>query len=337
VIRVLVVDDSAFARKVIREVLSAHPEIEAVDFARDGLEALEKIATLRPDVITLDLVMPTVDGLGVLRALGPDGPRVVVVSVSGASTELGMQALELGAVELVEKPTALATDRLYELGRELTAKVLTAAGATVRPPRPMRPARARVATGSVSCVVIGTSTGGPPAISRLLSALPADLAVPIAIVVHLPREYTEAFARRLDAASPLRVREASPGLPLAGGEVVIARGGVHLTLARARGSELVVTRLDADPGRHLHRPSVDVLFESAAAVYGSHVLGVVLTGMGDDGTAGARAIAEAGGEVITEAASTCIVYGMPRSVVEAGYSAASVPLDDMAARIVEKL
>ena len=333
-VRVLVVDDSAFARKVVREVLAAEPRIEVVDIARDGLDALEKIALHRPDVVTLDLTMPGLDGLGVLRALPPDAPRVVVVSVSGATTELGLEALELGAIDVVEKPTALATDRLYDLGKELVTKVLAAAAATARP-RPATPPRRMPAPrpgGATEALVIGASTGGPPAVARLLASLPADLAVPVAVVVHLPVEYTDAFARRLDGASPFRVREAVDGLPLAAGEVVIARGGVHLALERAGGA--VVCRLGVEPVALPHRPAVDVLFASAARAYGGAVLGVVLTGMGSDGLAGARAIVDAGGRVLTEAEASCVVYGMPRCVDEAGLSAGTAPLEELAALIV---
>lgn len=313
-IRVLVVDDSAFARKVLREVLAREPRIEVVDIARDGLDALEKIALLRPDVVTLDLTMPGTDGLGVLRALPADGPRVVVVSVSGATSEAALEALELGAVELVTKPTSLATDRLYELGEELVRKVLAAAAATPRPrlespPPRIEASRVPHVAHSTKLLVIGASTGGPPAIARLLGSLPANFPVPIAIVVHLPVGYTDSFARRLDAQSALRVREAAPGMVLEPGDAVIARGGRHLVLERTGGSMLA--RLDAEPATLPHCPSVDVLFRSAAALHGANVLGLVLTGMGDDGLLGSRAIVEAGGRVMTEAESSCVVYGMP--------------------------
>jgi two-component system, chemotaxis family, protein-glutamate methylesterase/glutaminase len=336
-IRVLVVDDSAFARKVVREVLSQQPDLEIIAIARDGAEALELIAQLQPDVVTLDLVMPTIDGLGVLSALpATGGPRVVVVSVSGATTELGIAALELGAVALIEKPTPLASERLYEIGRDLVAAVRAAAAATPRrfAPAPPPPVIARPPVAD-RVVVIGASTGGPPALTRLLAALPADLGVPVLAVVHLPAEYTEAFARRMDKTSPLAVREASDGAPLVAGEVLIARGGYHLRIAGRPAAARAV--LAEEPADTLFRPSVDVLFTSAAEVYGAGVLGVVLTGMGDDGTAGARAIVRAGGAMLTETEASCVVYGMPRSVVDAGLSAGQAALEDMAPLIVERL
>ncbi len=336
-VRVLVVDDSAFARKVVRQILTAAPGVEVVDIARDGLEALEKIAHHKPDVVTLDLVMPNLDGLGVLRAAQQQagGPRFVVVSISGSDSALGLEALELGAVDVVQKPTALASDRLYEIGRELVSKVVGAA-------------RARAPSGGAAAVVpmlgrapkievllIGASTGGPPAIGRLIAALPADFPVPILVVVHLPAEYTDPFARRLDNPQGLRVREAADGMPIVGGSVTIARGGVHLELARDRKAGLAA-RLTLAPLDLVHRPAVDVLFQSAARVLGPKALGVVLTGMGDDGVAGALALKKSGATVLTEAESSCVVYGMPRAVVAAGASDAEVPLERLAAEIVRR-
>jgi two-component system chemotaxis response regulator CheB len=341
-VRVLIVDDSAFARKVVREILQASPEIEVVGIARDGLEALERIEELRPDVVTLDLVMPDLDGTGVLRALPAGGPRVVVVSISGVHSALGLQALELGAFDIVQKPTAVASDRLYVMDRDLVAKVLTAARASVRPPVPVGAplpiaagATAAEARPALRAIVVGASTGGPPAVGRLLAALPAGFPVPIAVVVHLPVEYTETFAKRLDATTPFIVREASDGLAVGPGEVVVARGGSHLQLGVLPGR--IAAHLSLAPLEALHRPSVDVLFESAARAFGRDVLAVVLTGMGDDGTAGARALKLAGATVLTEAESSCVVYGMPRSVVDAGLSDAAVPLERMAEEIVRRL
>jgi two-component system chemotaxis response regulator CheB len=333
-IRVLVVDDSAFARKVLRQVLSAAPGITVVDTARDGLDALEKIAELKPDVVTLDLLMPHLDGLGVLRSLaGAASPRVVVVSSAGEESELAVTALQTGAVELVHKPTALATDRLYELGEDLVDKVRTAAGAVVRPAAPeqpaVRPERRPAPAPGERLVVVGTSTGGPAALSRLMSSLPADFPAPLALALHIPAGYTEALARRLDLNSELEVVEAAQGVELRPGRAVLARAGMHLRVARDGGQGLAW--LDRVPLQTAHHPSVDVLFQSAAAGWGPGVVGVVLTGMGDDGLEGARAIRAAGGCVLTESAESCVVYGMPRVVVEAGLSDESAPLEEMAA------
>lgn len=335
-VRVLVVDDSAFARKVIREVLSADPRIEVVGIARDGLDAMEKVAALTPDVITLDLVMPNLDGVGVLEALRerPSPPRVVVVTMSDADSERGVAALAAGAFDVVHKPTALATDRLYELGEELVAKVIAAASAPadkLRADVPPRPAPLVHAPGRTRIVVVGASTGGPRAISLLLRALPAEMPVPVAVVVHMPPGYTEAFADRLDGDVPLHVMEAAEGTSLLPRTVLIARAGMHLRVDRA------AAHLDVRPVEQLHRPSVDELFTSAAAAFGDGVLGVVLTGMGSDGLDGARAIRAAGGRVLVEAPESCVVYGMPRAVFDAGLANARVPLEGMAAAIVEQL
>ena len=336
-IRVLIVDDSAFARKVLRQILSASPGLDVVGTARDGLEALEKIAELKPDVITLDLVMPNLDGLGVLDGLPEqDAPRVIVVSVSDADTELGAAALQAGAIDIVRKPTALATQQLYELEHELVRKVRLAAEARSRRASRSEPLAAHLsAVRRHDVIVLGTSTGGPQAITRLLAALPGDLPVPLLIALHIPAGYTEALAARLDTHSALAVREAEPGIVPRAGLVVLARGGSHLRLCAVE--DRIEVALDHRLGSAQHAPSVDLLFESAVALYGARTLGVVLTGMGDDGLIGARAIREAGGSVLTESERSCVVYGMPRCVKEAGYSSGEATIEMMADEIVRQL
>ncbi|WP_164019913.1 chemotaxis-specific protein-glutamate methyltransferase CheB [Pyxidicoccus trucidator] len=341
-IRVLVVDDSAFARKVLRQVLSNAEGLEVVGTARDGLDALEKVAELAPHVLTLDLVMPGLDGLGVLRALAsmPGAPRAVVVSSAGEESELAVSALQAGAVELVNKPTALATDRLYELGGALVEAVRTAARA-VPHPAPDVPVAAGV-PGPVSgltpgrkLVVVGTSTGGPQALTRLLSALPADFPAPLALALHIPIGYTQAVAKRLNAQCALEVLEAEDGVELRPGRVVLARAGQHLKVERH--GTVGLARLDRHPLQMPHHPSVDVLFQSAARVWGADTVGVVLTGMGEDGKAGAQAIRDAGGTVLTETEASCVVYGMPRAVDEAGLATATAPLEDMVPLLLHHL
>ncbi|HTV21155.1 MAG TPA: chemotaxis-specific protein-glutamate methyltransferase CheB [Polyangiaceae bacterium] len=336
-IRVLIVDDSAFTRKVLREMLSLAPDIQVVGTARDGLEALEKMVELSPDVITLDLVMPNLDGLGVLDSLPVENaPRVIVVSISDADTELGAAALQAGALDIVRKPTALATQQLYELSSELLQKVRLAAAA--RSPRPLLAAppsaHARAAPRH-DVIVLGTSTGGPQALTRLLAALPGDLPAPLLIALHIPAGYTEALAARLDNLSALEVREASPGLEPRAGMAVLARGGAHLQLVGAGSRQELA--LDHRLDTTLHAPSVDLLFESAVALHGARTLGVVLTGMGDDGLKGARAIRAAGGTVLTESELSCVVYGMPRCVKEAGLSSGEASIEMMADAIVRFL
>jgi two-component system, chemotaxis family, protein-glutamate methylesterase/glutaminase len=340
--RVLVVDDSAFSRKVIRDVLARDPAIEVVGIARDGLEALEKVNELHPDVVTLDLLMPDLDGVGVLRALPREAaPKVVVVSMAQADSDLAVEALQLGAVDLVSKPTARATDRLYELGDELVAKVKTAAratprlGAVVQPARDRRPVLLGIERGKAAArlVVIGASTGGPQALTWLFSNLPAGLPFPIAIALHIPSGYTAPMAARLSQIGGVAVEEARDGMELAGGRAVIAPGGMHLRV-QAIGGRLVA-RTSREPVAVLHHPSVNVLFESAAKHVGAAVVGLVLTGMGDDGLVGARAIRSAGGRVLAESAASCVVYGMPRVVIEAGLADAEAPLAALPARLLE--
>jgi two-component system chemotaxis response regulator CheB len=285
-------------------------------------------------------MMPNLDGLGVLRALPEAGaPRVVVVSISDEHSDLAIEALELGAVDLVHKPTALATDRLYGLEADLVRKVTAAAAAAPRhapaaAPAPV-PARRPTPSGQASVVVIGTSTGGPQALTRLFTALPADLPVPVVAALHIPAGYTASLAARIAGQSRLRVAEAWDGAELVPGLALLARGGQHLAIARTAGKGYA--RFAPAPAESLHSPSVDLLFRSAADAYGAGVLGVVLTGMGDDGLAGATAIRAAGGRILGESESSCVVYGMPRAVREAGLTVAEAPLERMAELILEYL
>ena len=338
-IRVLIVDDSAFARKVLRQALESQPQIEVVGIAADGLEALEKIGVLAPDVVTLDLMMPQLDGLGVLRELSTltAAPKVIVVSFSSGESELVVEALQLGAVDFLRKPTALATDRLYELSGDVAAMVIAAAGAR-RPLIAPAPASVRAPprpASSREILVIGTSTGGPQALTRLLGALPGDFPIPIAIALHIPVEYTAPLAQRLNTASALHVVEASDQLELTPGLAVLAKGGLDLQVER-RGQSLAA-RLTAQASTSLYVPSVDVLFQSAARACGPRTLAAVLTGMGNDGLEGARAVVAAGGAVLTESESTSVIYGMPRCVREQGLSLEEVSLDELAAALTRRL
>jgi two-component system chemotaxis response regulator CheB len=344
-IRVLVVDDSAFARKVIREVLARDAGITVVGVARDGAEALEKIAELRPEVVTLDLLMPDLDGLGVLRLLASmpkaGAPRVLVVSTTGSNTELAIEALQQGAVDLVTKPTSLATDQLYELAGELVAKVKAAASATPRlghgmPIEGAVPAtRALPPSRAVKLVVIGTSTGGPQALTRLFAQLPAGLPVPLAIALHIPAGYTASLAARLSQLGGIPVEEARDGQVLRPGQALIAPGGRHLRVSRKSGQ--LIARVAHEPRDSLFHPSVDLLFSSAAEQVGAAALGLILTGMGDDGREGSRAIRRAGGAVLAESASSCVVYGMPRSVIEDGLATQEAPLERIPQLLLERL
>ncbi len=341
-VRVLVVDDSAYVRKVLKQILSRSPFLEVVGTARNGAEALELVESLRPDVVTLDLLMPQMDGLTFLREQMARRPLpVVVVSVTSESGELMLRALEAGAIDMVQKPTALATEKVFEIAEELVAKVKAAAGArpsslAAQPARAPSLALPRGPTGAVDIVVLGVSTGGPQALRFLIPQLPADLPVPLVMVLHMPLGYTELYARSLNEIAQLKVLEAQEGDLVRPGVALLAPAGHHLSFRR-RADGAVAAHLDLRPLDTLHRPAVDVLFRSAADVFGSRVLAVVLSGMGSDGTQGAAWIKAQGGRVFTEREETCVVYGMPRAVVEAGLSDRAVLLPDMARTILEAL
>ncbi len=347
-IRALVVDDSAFARKVVREMLSAHPGIEVAGVARDGEEALEMAEELRPDVITCDLVMPRLDGVGFVRRQMARRPvPILIISSVAEDADKAVEALHAGAVDLIRKPTALANEDLLEIRDRLVEQVLAVAGAStgnlratsgpkVAVETPVAPA---VPTGSAckfDVVVIGISTGGPQALRHFVPQLPANFPVPIAIVLHMPVGYTALFASKLNEISALEVREARDGERLQPGVAFIAQAGRHLTLRRDADGRPVAA-LTMHPLDKLHRPSADVLLRSAAETFGERVLAVVMTGMGEDGKEGAAWVKTKGGTVLTEAESSCVIYGMPRSVAEAGLSDAAIALSEMAQTLMHRL
>lgn len=339
IIRVLVVDDSAYVRKVVSQMLSRSPFIEIVGTARDGAEALEIAAEERPDVITCDLNMPVMDGITFVRKqLARRRVPIIIISVAAESAEQVLAALDAGAIDFVQKPTALATERLLEMSDELVEKVKAAARSAVREPEATpapRPPVNRSAIEPIDVVVIGVSTGGPQGLKRVVPRLPADFPVPVLIVMHMPVGYTALYADKLNELSQLRVIEAAGNDRVEPGVVVLAQAGVHLAVVRQ--GDRVTTHLDIRPLDTPHRPAVDVLFRSAAEVYGSAVLGVVMSGMGTDGREGAAWIKARGGCILTEAEESCVVYGMPRSVVEAGVSDASIPLDQLSDAIRERV
>jgi two-component system chemotaxis response regulator CheB len=339
-LRVLVVDDSAYIRKVVKEMLSRDPSIEVIGTARDSEEGLELVEQLHPDVVTCDLIMPGADGVDFIqRQMSRKPVPIVIVSMAGESSERVLNGLDAGAIDFVQKPTALATDKMFDVADELISKVVAAAGAPLkRAPDAQPEPQLRTSTfqNRYSVLVVGVSTGGPQGLKSVIARLPADFPVPVAVVLHMPIGYTEAYAKRLDDVSALRVIEARDGEELRPGVVLVAPAGRHLTLRRDDGG-LVVTRLDIRPLDTPHRPSVDVLFQSAAEIYADRVLGVVMTGMGADGRDGAAWIKARGGSVLTEAEETCVVYGMPRAIVEAGLSDEAVPLDRLTAAIVQRI
>lgn len=340
-IRVLVVDDSAYIRKVVKEMLERNGEIEVVGTARDGEDALAQCESLQPDVVTCDLIMPGLDGIDFIRKQMATRPMpIVIVSIAAESSERVLSGLDAGAIDFVQKPTALATDRVFDVAEDLVAKVIAASRAPMGRMPTAQVGSVLLTTSSFenrySVVVIGVSTGGPQGLKAIVPRLPGDFPVPVAIVLHMPIGYTEAYARRLDELSALNVIEARDGERVRPGVVLIAPAGRHLTFHR-NSDGTVIARLDVTPLDTPHRPSVDVMFQSAAEVYGERVLAIVMTGMGADGREGAAWIKARGGTVLTESEETCVVYGMPRAVVEAGLSDDAVPLDRLASSIVERL
>lgn len=344
VLRVVVVDDSAYVRKVVREILSRSPFVEVVGTARDGREALDLVAQLDPDVVTCDLIMPELDGVGFVREQMQRRPvPIIIMSIANETAEAALTALDAGAIDFVQKPTALASEKIFEVSSELIEKVKAAGQISLNRispgPTPQSTTTSELATTiagthSVDLVVLGISTGGPQALKRLIPQLPADFPVPVLMVMHMPVGYTEMYAAKLNELSRLEVSEAAEGDEVKTGRVFLAPAGRHLFVKRTSDGKIVI-HLDARPFNTLHRPSVDVMFQSAAEVYGNRVLGVVMTGMGSDGKQGAAWIKSQGGIVFTEAESSCVVYGMPSVVKEAGLSDKSVALEDMARAIRE--
>jgi two-component system chemotaxis response regulator CheB len=343
VARVLVVDDSAYVRKVVKEMLARSPFLEVVGTARSGEEALKLVHSLKPDVVTCDLIMPGSDGVDFIRHQMAIQPiPIVVVSVAAESSERVLAALDAGAVDFVQKPTALATEKVFDMAEDLVARVRAASAtplARLRQPQAAILAALPIApafNNRFDLVVIGVSTGGPQGLKAVIPRLPADFPVPVLIVLHMPIGYTESYAKRLDDVSALTVIEAHEGDLVRPGVVFVAPAGRHLTLSRDSDGT-VRTRLTLSPLDTPHRPSVDVLFQSAAKVYGGRVLALVMTGMGADGLQGAGWIKARGGSVLTESEETCVVYGMPRAVVEAGLSDDSIRLDRLTEAIVERI
>lgn len=341
VIRAVIVDDSAFVRKVVREILSRSPFIDVVGLARDGEEALAMVKEQKPDVVICDLHMPRMDGVTFVRQQMATNPvRILILTASPEDGESAIQAIDGGAVDFVRKPTALATNELLGIREELIEKVKAAAGATLlqkhAESHKTHRSPGRSASSQVDAVVLGISTGGPQALRYLLAELDADFPVPLVIVLHMPVGYTAMFAEKLNELSELEVSEAKGGELLERGKAIVAQAGRHLILKRTANGN-VITQLSMEPLDKPHRPSVDVLFQSASEVYRSRVLGVVMTGMGDDGKQGAAWIKAQGGKIITESEESCIIYGMPRSVVESGLSDASFALDEMADGIIKFL
>jgi two-component system chemotaxis response regulator CheB len=342
-VRVLVVDDSALMRKLLTQILEADTSIEVVGTAMDGSFALKKIGELKPDVVSLDLDMPRMDGLETLREIVRNyNVPVIVVS---AHTERGaysaLNALAQGAFDFVTKPSDAASGHMPEIADELRAKIKVAAQAG--PPKlvtpVLQPARKlqKLERGSLqappTCIVaIGISTGGPNALQFIFSQMPREFPGSILVVQHMPEGFTEMFARRLDDHSPMQVKHAQSGDLLLAGRVLVCPGNKHMKIRRAPLGNVVV--LSDDPKVNGHRPSVDVLFHSLAQEIGSGSLAVLMTGMGVDGAHGLGAVKAAGGLTLVQSPETCVVDAMPRAAIEKGYAGRIVPLEAMASTLL---
>lgn len=337
-IRVLLVDDSNFICYHVTKHLESAPGLQVVGTANNGLEALNQIKTLRPDVVVLDIEMPRLDGLSTLRRIMAECPTPVIMFsvLTQRGARATIQAMMMGAVDFVRKPEA--KEAVYTVVEELAAKIKAAVGTqltklssaeTAPLTQPAKLGLQRFQKGD-RIIVIGASTGGPRALQAILSQLPADIPAAVLVVQHMPSGFTHSLAQRLHQMSAVRVQEAADGDRLARGLVLLAPGDYHLCLTKTG-----QVRLNQGPRRHYVRPSVDVTMESAVESFGSAVIGVILTGMGNDGTDGAKYIKDAGGKVVAEDESTTIVNGMPLSAIEAGWVDQVAPLPKIAPIILK--
>jgi two-component system chemotaxis response regulator CheB len=343
--KVLIIDDSALMRQVLVDILKKDPGIEVVGTAPDPYIAWDKIKSLKPDVLTLDVEMPRMDGLSFLDKLMQANPMPVVMvsSLTEKSCETTFRALELGAVDFVTKPQIDVRSGTIELASVLVEKVKSAPSAKFRTrravPRPAAVASAAKPASNGSALVkstqkviaIGASTGGTEAVLEVLTALPAD-SPGVVVVLHMPAGFTASFANRLDRACAIRVKEARDGDRILDGHALIAPGGLHMSVRRSGASYSVVTSAEDPVNRH--RPSVDVLFRSCSSYLGANALGVILTGMGNDGAQGLVEMRRAGAATIAQDESTCVVFGMPKEAIALGGADEVLPLERIAPRML---
>ena len=336
-VRVLVVDDSALMRKLIPQILAADSSIQVVGTAMDGNFGLKKIEELKPQVITLDLEMPGMGGLDMLKEITRKH-RLPVIVVSSHSTEgasVTLKALSMGAFDFVSKPSDVSA-RMPEIAHELISKIKAAAqsrGLRTSPPslsdpRPVEKAAPNSKQAPTRVVAVGVSTGGPQALQYLLPQLPKDFPGTILVVQHMPEGFTEMFSRRLDEICSIKVKEAQSGDLLLAGRALICPGSRHLKVKHLPLGDVVV--LSDEPRVNGHRPSVDVLFRSVAEEFGNNCVGVLMTGMGEDGAQGLGQLKAAGAMTIAQNEESCVVYGMPKAAIERGYAVRVVSLEALA-------
>ncbi len=338
-IRVLIADDSAVMRTALSRMIESSPTVRVCGTARNGLETVEKIKLLKPDVVTLDIRMPVLDGIEALKRIMGECPCPVIMvsSLTTEGAEITVEALSAGAFDYLSKEDLQGNSDMLQLQRNLLEKIEAAAQSVLISPIRLR---ASVALREKSQVVpriaiIGTSTGGPKALQAIIPKLPEDLPIPVLVVQHMPKGFTAPLAKRLNGLSKVKVCEASHGEPLKSGTVYVAPAGRQTTLYSS-GSQICVCLSDT-PNDTTHKPSVDVTMSSVAVVFARYVLGIILTGMGSDGARGMRAIQDAGGITVGQDEATCAVYGMPRTCADNGVLQRVVPLDEVASVILESV
>ena len=349
-VRVLIVDDSAFVRRTLTKILERDPRIEVVGTAWDGKEAIEKIPRFSPDVVTMDLNMPNMDGIEALDIIMREMPLPVIVvsSLNQDIIEETLEALEHGAVDFIIKPTELASEKLFQIQTQLVNKVVAIAslkGKTIqrsfrrnlslKQPEPHHIPRPATSPGRVDCVAIGVSTGGPTALYQIIPQLPKDFPAGIVIVQHMPSGFTKPLADRMNKNSNITVKEAEMGDEVTPGVALVAPGGSHMFLERKKRQHTVVVRVDPEPSHYIHIPSIDITFTNVAEVYQERSLGVILTGMGKDGVEGLEKIKSCGGSSIAEDESTCVVFGMPEVAIRRGVVDKVAPVYDIADLLIE--
>ncbi|VAX33453.1 Chemotaxis response regulator protein-glutamate methylesterase CheB [hydrothermal vent metagenome] len=342
-IKVLVVDDSAFSRQTIKNMLLKAPAVDVVGIAVDGIDAIEKTLRYRPDLITLDLEMPEMDGFSFLRWLMRERPAPVIMVSSYSDSKTVFKALELGAVDFIAKPTRRASFELQNIENDLLKKVRNIDASSLSKlsrnlqslpaKRPFKKVPAFSGKIPDRIVAIGASTGGPQALQLILTGMPGNFPAPIVISQHMPGGFTASFAERLDRLSAIRVKEAENDEPLEPGKALICPGGYHLMLKA--GSERIYTRLKNAEGNDKYVPSINLMMQSVAEIFKDMTLGVVLTGMGNDGTMGMVEIFRRGGYTITESEETAVVFGMPHEVIKAGAAGKVLPLRDVPSELIK--
>lgn len=350
-IKVMVVDDSPFMRRVISDIINGQSDMKVVATARNGEEALLSARRFSPDVITMDVEMPVMDGLEALQRIMNENPLPVIMlsSITKQGADATVKALHLGAVDFITKPSGTLSLDINEVARDIVKKIRIAALAKdklrftkvkadkrIKPPKVSPPG---ISKSPEKIIVIGTSTGGPKALHEVIPKLPGSLPAAVLVVQHMPPGFTRSLAERINGMSALNVKEAEDGEPVLTGTVYIAPGDYHLKvkqLGEGLNRRLVI-KLTQEPLVSGHRPSVDAMIESVVQEYWSDILAVIMTGMGQDGTRGTASVKNRGGKVIAEDSSTCIVYGMPKSVIDSGYADLIVPLPQIARRIVENI